>query len=71
MKSSNLIGIVLVVIGIALLAYGFTTFQDSKAVLEIGDLELSAGDQSQSNQGILFLVLGGLALVGGIVTWKK
>ncbi|MCB0476183.1 MAG: hypothetical protein KDC69_10935 [Flavobacteriaceae bacterium] len=67
----KIVPIILVIAGLALLIYGFTTWQDSKAVLEIGKLELSAGDQEQSNQGILFLVLGVIALGGGLLSWKK
>ncbi|MBR9921222.1 MAG: hypothetical protein GYB31_10320 [Bacteroidetes bacterium] len=67
----KILPIILVLAGIALIAYGFITWQDSKAVLEIGELEVSASDQSGTNKGLIFLAIGVISAIAGLYTWKK
>jgi hypothetical protein len=61
------IGIILVIVGIGLGAYGFSQMGDDSASIEIGDLELSAKDQEASNQTLIIFALSGLAIIGGAV----
>jgi hypothetical protein len=60
----KLIGIVLIVIGVIALAYGGITYTRREKVLDIGPLEAT----TEKRETIpLPPVLGGLALVGGVV----
>ena len=64
MKTYTLIGIILIVIGIAALAYQGITYTTREKVVDIGPIHMTA---DKTNTIPLPPVLGGLALVGGIV----
>jgi uncharacterized membrane protein len=64
MKPLMLIGIVLIVIGVVALAYGGFSFTTSEKVAEVGPLKI---EKDKTRSVPLPPVLGGLALVGGIV----
>jgi hypothetical protein len=64
MKPLMLIGIVLLVIGVIALAYGGFSFTTSEKVAEVGPLKI---EKDKTRSVPLPPVLGGLALVGGIV----
>lgn len=64
MKPLVIIGIVLIAIGVFALAYGGFSFTTSEKVAEIGPLKL---EKEKTRSVSLPPVLGGLALVGGIV----
>ena len=64
MKPLMLIGIVLIVIGVIALAYGGFSFTTSEKVAEVGPLKI---EKDKTRSVPLPPVLGGLALVGGIV----
>ena len=64
MKTYTLTGIILIVIGIAALAYQGITYTTREKVVDIGPIHMTA---DKTNTIPLPPVLGGLALVGGIV----
>lgn len=64
MKASTLVGIALVIIGLIALAYGGITYTREETVLDVGPLEAVAETEERIP---LPPVLGGMALVGGIV----
>lgn len=61
------IGIILLVLGIALGIYGFTQYDNSKAGIEIGNLEISAKDEGKSNVAFITMIIGGVGLIAGLV----
>ncbi|MPZ21596.1 MAG: DUF3185 domain-containing protein [Luteitalea sp.] len=64
MKAATLVGIVLVIIGIVALAYGGITYTRDETVLDVGPVQA----QRETRERIpLPPLLGGLALVGGVV----
>jgi hypothetical protein len=64
MKPPMLIGIILIVFGIVALAYQGITYTTREKVLDIGPLEATAEKQKTIP---LPPIVGGLALVGGII----
>jgi hypothetical protein len=64
MKPLTLVGIVLIVIGVIALAYGGFSFTTSEKVAEVGPLKV---EKDKTRSVPLPPVLGGLALVGGIL----
>jgi uncharacterized membrane protein len=64
MNASTIVGIVLVIIGVVALAYGGITYTRDETVLDVGPIEAQAETQERIP---LPPMLGGLALVGGIV----
>lgn len=64
MKTNSLIGIVLIVIGIIAFAYQGITYTTREKVIDIGPLQVSA-DKTRTFP--LPPIVGGIALVGGIV----
>jgi uncharacterized membrane protein len=64
MKQGMLIGVILIVLGIVALAYQGITYTTREKVLDIGPLEATAEKQKTIP---LPPIVGGLALVGGIV----
>jgi hypothetical protein len=64
MKAYTLTGIVLIVIGIAALAYQGITYTTREKVVDIGPIHMTA---DKTNTLPLPPIVGGLALVGGIV----
>jgi hypothetical protein len=64
MKTATLAGIVLIVLGVVALAYQGFTYHTQKSVLDLGPIHAT---ETQKHTVPLPPVLGGLALVGGIV----
>jgi hypothetical protein len=64
MKSATLIGIVLIVIGLAGLAYQGLSYKTEKKVLDVGPFEAT---KEETHHIPIPPVLGALALVGGVV----
>lgn len=67
----NTIAIILIVLGVALGIFGYSTLQDSGGSLEIGHMEISAQDSGQRNLGYVLIGLGVVCLIGGVYTLKK
>lgn len=64
-------GIILLIAGIGLGILGFTKLDDSKAGIEIGNLELTAKDSGEQSQAYILLALGAVGLIGGLVMINK
>jgi uncharacterized membrane protein len=64
MKSSTLLGIVLIIVGALIFAYQGFTYKKEENVAQIGDLKVTAETRERV---YLSPVLGGLAIAGGIV----
>lgn len=64
MKTYTLIGIILIVIGIVTFAYQGVTYTTREKVVDIGPIRMTA---EKTKTVPLSPVLGGIALVGGIV----
>ena len=64
MKTTSLIGIILIVIGIVALAYQGITYTTREKVVDIGSIQVTA-DKTKTFP--LPPIMGGIALVGGIV----
>jgi hypothetical protein len=64
MKTYTLVGIILIVIGIIAFAYQGITYTTREKVVDIGPIQMSADKEKTIP---LPPILGGIALVGGIV----
>ena len=64
MKTYTLTGIILIVIGIAALAYQGITYTTREKVVDIGPIQMTA---EKTKTLPLPPIVGGIALVGGIV----
>jgi hypothetical protein len=64
MKTNTIIGIILIVVGIIALAYQGITYTTREKVVDLGPIQVSA-DKTRTIP--LPPIMGGLALVGGIV----
>lgn len=59
------IGILLLVAGIIVAIYGFTKFDRNTSGIEIGDVEISAGDKSGQQQAYILIGVGAIAAIAG------
>jgi uncharacterized membrane protein len=64
MKPAALVGVILIILGIVALAYQGITYTTNKKVLDIGPIQATKEEHKTIP---LPPVLGGIALVGGIV----
>jgi len=64
MKPAAIVGILLVIIGVIGLAYGGISYTKQKTVVDIGPIKATADERRTIPVNP---VLGGIALVGGIV----
>ena len=64
MKSNSLIGIILIVVGIIAFAYQGITYTTREKVVDLGPIQVTA-DKTKTLP--LPPIVGGIALVGGIV----
>ena len=64
MKAAPLVGIILIVLGIVSLAYQGITYTTHKKVLDLGPLQATTEEHKTIP---LPPILGGIALVGGVV----
>lgn len=65
MKPAGLIGILLIVVGVIVLAYGgYTSFTTKENVAKLGPLEINKEEERSVPTGP---IVGGLCIVGGIV----
>jgi hypothetical protein len=64
MKATSLVGIILIILGVISLAYQGITYTTHKNVLDIGSLRATTEEHKTIP---LPPILGGLALVGGVV----
>ena len=71
MNSTKIIGIVLMVGGIALGYMGITKISDNSAFVEILDLEIDISNESGKEQGYLYLGVAILLFAGGVYSLRK
>lgn len=64
MKTSSIVGILLIILGALALAYQGITYTTQKKVLDIGPIQATKEEQKTIP---LPPILGGIALVGGVV----
>ncbi len=64
MKTNTLLGIILIVAGIAIFAYQGITYTSREKVVDLGPVEVTA---ERSKTLPLSPIVGALALVGGVV----
>ncbi len=65
MRPAGLIGLLLIVVGVILLAYGgYTSFTTKENVAKLGPLEINKEEKRSVPTGP---IVGGLCVVGGIV----
>jgi hypothetical protein len=64
MKSASVAGLVLVILGVLALVYQGFTYTTQKKVLDLGPIQAT---KTEHNTVPLPPIIGGLALVGGIV----
>jgi uncharacterized membrane protein len=64
MKTASLLGFVLIVLGVLALAYQGITYTTHKKILDVGPIQAT---KEQHNTIPLPPIVGGLALIGGIV----
>ena len=64
MKSATIAGLVLVVLGVLALAYQGFTYTTHKKVLDVGPIQAT---KEEHNTVPIPPIIGGLALIGGIV----
>lgn len=64
MKSASIVGILLIVLGVVALTYQGITYTTKKKVLDIGPIQATKEEHKTIP---LPPILGGIALVGGIV----
>ncbi|MFN7118244.1 MAG: hypothetical protein ACK4TA_15695 [Saprospiraceae bacterium] len=58
-------GILLLVAGIALAIYGFTKFDRNTADIEIGDVEINAGNEGGQQEAYILIGVGVIAAIAG------
>jgi uncharacterized membrane protein len=63
MKSTSLIGLVLIILGVVALAYQGVTYTTHKKVLDLGPIQATKEEHKTIP---LPPVLGGIALIGGV-----
>ena len=65
MKQAGLLGVILVVIGLALVAYGgYAVFTTKENVAKLGPLEINKQEEHPVPIGP---ILGGVCIVGGVI----
>ncbi len=64
MKSQSIIGIILILIGAAILAYGHFSYQSRETVLEIGPIKATA---EKTHHVPIPPILGWAAIAGGAI----
>lgn len=69
MKSG--IGIVLIIVALVLAYMGYQEFDQSRAAIEIGDLELSASDSDGKTTAYIYWGIGLIALLAGAALVKS
>ncbi len=67
----SIIGLILIVGGIALGYYGYTRYQNSKEGVKIGSIEISATNKDNQTDSFLIMGCGAIALIAGAVILSK
>lgn len=67
----KIISLLLIIIGIAALVYGFIEYQESQELLEIGQLEVETGDKTPGKTAVWYWIGGGVAIIAGLLSWRR
>ena len=67
----TLLAAILLILGIALAAYGVHVYQESTAHLDILGINLSARDKSGQQSAYMYVALGGIGILAGLFLWRK
>lgn len=70
-KMKNPFSIILIIAGLALGIYGIMQLGDSGKSVEVAGIELGVKDKDKSTQAYLFIGLGALSLIGGVILAKR
>ena len=71
MKTSKVIGIILIVVSIALGYFGVNKISDSQASVEVLDIEMEATNQSGKQEGYIYTGLAVILFIGGVYLVQK
>lgn len=71
MNTKKVIGILLIIGGIALGCVGLNKIDNSGASVKVLDIELDVSDKGSKQQGYIYLGLGILLVAGGVYTVNK
>lgn len=63
--------VILIVLGVALGVMGFMQMGDSSSSLSVGDVEISATDESSRTQSYVLMGLGALGVIAGAGMMSK
>jgi len=64
---NRIIGIILLVVGVLAGVYALTLHDNEKTLIEIGDVEIKAGNRKPSNNAQLYYIVAAVGILGGIV----
>jgi len=67
----RIISILLIIIGVAAVIYGFIEYQESQELIEVGQLEVETGSKSPGQTAIWYWIGGGVAIVAGLLTGRR
>lgn len=68
---NKLIGLILLLAGVAAAVYGFQLYQDATADISILGLDISASDKEVTQQAYIFFGLAVVGVIAGLFFWKK
>lgn len=71
MNTTKIIGIVLIVAGLALGYMGITKITDNSAAVKIIGVEINVSDEGAKQEGYLYLGIAALLFVGGLYSITK
>ena len=71
MNTKKIIGILLIIGGLALGYTGLNKIENSGASVKVLDIELDVSDKGSKQQGYIYLGLGILLVAGGVYTVNK
>ena len=71
MKTSKVIGIILIVVSIALGYFGVNKISNSQTSVEVLDIEMKATNQSGKQEGYIYTGLAVILFIGGVYLVQK
>ena len=70
-RMAKLIALILLLAGVASAYYGYQMYQDATADISVLGIDIEASDKAVKQQSFLFLGLGVVGIVAGLMTWKR